>query len=162
MPSFPKRLTRSALGPKLVDNYPVENPTNELGAGTFNPDFWAVSGMAGIIARASLVASWNGTTFDILHRREAWNPDDDQAHPVLARTSAGVYTYTFPATALDEDGNAVNIILTGARCSSEVAHANGRIRAYAWPNSGSPLVVDIKLEDSAGTARDAKFWLEVL
>lgn len=156
--AFPKRVTRDALGPKLIDNYPVENPTSEVGAGTFNGLFSAVAGMALGAPRAILIAKWNGSTFDISAQAETWSPNGDQPHPALNRTGVGVYTYTFASSYLDEEGAAVSTVLAGARCSSEVNHANGRIRGYAWPTA---LVVDIKLEDSAGTARDAAFYLEV-
>lgn len=158
--SFPLRFIRSALGPlTLRDNYPVENPETDIGAKTFLATFAAVAGMNQTAARAQLVAVWNGAAFNIAFQAEAWNPEGNLPRPTLSRTSAGIYTYVFASTYADEDGTPRAVGLTGARCSSEVNHANGRIRAYAWPTG---FTVDIKLEDSAGTARDAAFWLEVL
>jgi hypothetical protein len=162
MSSFPNRLIRSQLGPKLVDNYPVENPKSELGAATFNPSFWSVAGMTGILPRAALVARWNGSSFDISHQREAWNAENDQAHPSLARFGTGQYTYTFAATYLDEDGVAVPTVLVAARVAAVVASAGGPMRGSAWPNSGNALQIDIDLRDLASANRDGAFWLEVL
>lgn len=158
--SFPNRPRRSTFGPTLEDAYPVENTKQQIGAGTFNPAFWTAAGGAQILPRASLIASYNGSVFVYSWQSEAWNPDGDQAHPVLTRQSTGLYRYTFASTYKDETGSDVPIVLYGARCSAGLGSGN-KIYPWAWPNAVTPLQVDIDLRDSGGTVRDAPFWLEV-
>jgi hypothetical protein len=114
-----------------------------------------------VLPRASLVADWNSGTsaFDILHQEEAWNVDHVQPHPVIARTSTGVYTYQFDATYNDLSGLAVNTALSAARCThSEVG---GGCTAEAWVDASDATLVHIETKDG-GSAADIRFWLEVL
>ncbi len=162
---FPRRFTRDQLGPTLRNNYPVENPESDIGAESFNADFHQVAGMNLVVPRAALVASWNGSSFDILHQAEAWNPRHAQAHPVLARSGTGAYTYTFAPTYKDEDGVDVPTVLVAARAfelAGTAVFAN-RVEAHAWIDAGDPLVVHVQLwRSGTGAAEDHRFWLEVL
>lgn len=162
---FPKRFTRDALGPQLRNTYPVENPETDIGAESFNADFHQVSGMNLIVPRAALVARWNGSTFDIFHQEEAWNPRHAQPHPVLERTVTGHYTYTFASSYEDEEGVSVPTVLVAARAfdlAGTAVFAN-RVEAHAWIDNVNPLIVHVQLWRSAsGAADDPRFWLEVL
>jgi hypothetical protein len=160
---FPTRVTRDALGPKLEDAYPVEHPTQEVGARTFNADFWQVAGMNLIVPRAVLIASWNGSAFDLHHQAEAWNPNGQQGRPTLARVGAGDYTYEFASTYADEDGTQQTLTLVAARVNDCKVLANfaARLESRAWLDGSNPLLVHVKLWDTGGSGADARFWLEV-
>jgi hypothetical protein len=162
---YPARVTRSDFGPQHVDEYPVENPETQRPASSGNLMAWQVAGMNGIVPRVSLEATWNGSSFDVQHQREAWNPENDVAHPALARVSAGRYTYTLLASYLDADGNTVATVVRKPRLSVNkvlTAFAD-RISANAWIDPADPLVVEMRIwEEATGTAVDLPFWLEVL
>lgn len=168
MNSFPTRITRSQLGPQFRDVYPVENPETDIGGDQFNGLFDQVAGCNVIVSRAALVASWNGSAFDVLHQAEAWNTDNSQPHPALARSAIGRYTYLFAASYLDSEGNAVTTALPAARADSfrvPVDEANpyaSRIARLVWKDPANPLNIKLAFFDSAGAAIDVPFWLEVL
>lgn len=162
---FPRRFTRDQLGPTLRNNYPIENPESDVGAETLNPLFHQVSGMNLVVPRAVVVAEWNGSSFDLLHQAEAWNPDGDQVHPVLARASGGAYTYTFAPEYEDEEGVAQATVLLAARgdALAEQATFADRLEVKAWIDTSNPLVVQVRLWiPNTGSAADFRFWLEVL
>ena len=163
--SYPNRATRAALGPHFKNAHPVEHPETDAGEETLNPLCDQVAGLNQVVvARAALVANWNGADFDKATQTEAWNPDGNQAHPVLARAGAGVYSYTFAGTYLNSAGVAVPIALVAPRVSSHkvLTAFSERIDAYAFIDvATNPLVVQIRLWDATGTPEDAPFWLEV-
>ncbi len=162
---FPKRLIRSSFGPKLRNNYPVENPETDVGDTTLNGAFWNLAGIGLVVPRAVLIASWNGSAFDYQHQAEAWNAENDQAHPVLTRTATGNYKYTSAATYLDEDGVAVADDLKGSRLSARrviTTMSTQRVDGYTWIDPAAPLVVELRLWDVNGAAlADHPFLLEV-
>lgn len=167
--SFPKRPQRSSFGPKLVNNYPVENPNSDVPDTALNGVFWTAAGLAGVLPRASCIASYTGGQFVISHQAEAWNPNGDQAHPTLARTNTGVYSYTFASTYLDEDGVAVPMDLKGSRvtCPS-ISSGTNFAEGVAWVDSVFPLVVIVRVGTrliSTGVFSNSdniSFWLEVM
>lgn len=163
MTGFPSRITRGTLGPKFVNAAPVEQPEQDIGDQQFNAAFWQVAGMNLGAPRVSLIAAYVGAAFVVANKTEAWNPDGTQAHPVLARTSAGVYTYTFAASYLDEDGAAVPTVLRAPRlsCHKVLTAFADRIEAHAWVDVTNPLILQLRLwTGAAGTAVDEPFWLE--
>ncbi len=162
---FPKRFTRDQLGPTLRNTYPVENPETDIGAETWNAVFHQTSGMNLIVPRVALIATWGGSAFNIAHQAEAWNPRGTQAHPTLARTSTGLYTYTFASTYLDEDGVEQSLALGAPRAdvSTALTAFADRLEAHTWVDTSNPLIVQVRIWKSAdGTATDARFWLEVM
>lgn len=163
MAGFPLRFIRSFLGPKFRNTRPVKDPNTQMGAEKFNPLFWQLSGLNLVVSRVYLEAAWTGAAFQMAHQREAWNAENDQSHPTLARASAGVYSYTFAATYLDEDGTAVQTVLGAPHAWSPqvlAAYAD-RVDAYAWVDPGNALVVHVRLFDAAGAGIDAPFALSV-
>jgi hypothetical protein len=164
MSGFPTRIIRSLLGPKFRDLYPAENPETDISAAAFNVGFWQLAGVNLTAARVSLVADWGGSSFTVEHQAEAWIADNAQAHPVLARTSAGVYTYTFASTYENEDGTAIATDLGPPRVTvhKELTAFADRVSGHAWVATGAPLVVQIRIWDASGVAVDEPFWLEVL
>lgn len=160
---FPNRFKRSDLGPKFRNGYPVENPETDLSDAAVNAAFWQTAGAGLIVPRAKLIAEWNGSSFTILEQAEAWNPNLDQAHPVLARLGTGDYSYTFASTYKNELGEDVALALNGARASPIAEVTGGTIARFgnAWKDSLNPLNIIFRLYDLTGTLRDARFWLEV-
>lgn len=163
MSGFPSRFNRGHLGPKFRNANPVENPESQIGDAQFNAAFWQTAGMNLIVPRVALIAQYVGSSFVVAAQEEAWNPDLSQAHPVLARASAGVYSYTFAASYLDEDGVAQPTVLRAPRlsCHKVLAAFADRVDAHAFIDAGNPLVLQLRLWLSAsGTAVDEPFWLE--
>jgi hypothetical protein len=166
--TFPRRFLRSALGPKLRNNYAVENPETDIGAEAFNAAFAALAGINLMVPRAVFVGVWGGSTFTIAEQEEAWNDDHDQTHPTPARTSAGLYTYTFAATYLDEDGVAQPTILTGACAFAGITAVDDTkiAEAFAWVDPTNALRVKVTtalrvLATGVSTLTDLPFWLGV-
>jgi hypothetical protein len=167
--SFPKRFVRSALGPKFVNNYAVENPASDIGDTQFNAAFYALAGMNLVAPRWQFAATWNGSAFVVAHQEEAWNPERGQVRPTSARSATGRYSYTFTSSYLDEDGIAQPTILTGVRAScyaDTIALLGAGIvpEAFAWIDSTNPLIVQVQvcsrvLSTGVATARDYPFWL---
>jgi hypothetical protein len=164
MSSFPSRVTRAEYGPDFEDTRPVEHPETEFGAEKMNLLLWQSTGMNMTAARLSLVASWVSSAFQIAHQGEAWNPKNEQDHPVLARTGTGVYTYTLAATYPDIDGNDVAPSIGAPRvtCHKVLTAFADRIVAEAWRDASLANVIHIRLWDATGTAVDEPFWLEAL
>lgn len=164
MSGFPTRFLRSLLGPAFVDSNPVENPESDIGARQFNAAFHQAAGMNLIVPRCALIAVYSGGSFQVSHQAEAWNPENQQAHPALARTAAGSYTYTFASTYKDEEGVDVATVLLTARVTCHRDLSGGfanRISAAAWIDGSNPLRVQVRLWDQSGTGVDHPFWLEV-
>lgn len=157
---FPNRPLRTAFGDKLEDSRPVENPKQEVGKAAFNAAFWNTAGLGLVLPRWVVIASWNGSQLVVQHQAEAWNPNNDQAHPVLARSATGKYSYTFASSYLDEDGVAVptTIFRPGGHVERVIAAATDRTDLYAWV-TGSPPVANFWIYDDAGTLRDDPFAL---
>jgi len=163
MSGFPSRVLRSLFGPKLINTAPVENPETDIPESAFNTLFHQVAGMNLVLPRVALIASYTGAVQTISHQAEAWNPENAQAHPVLARAAAGQYTYTFAATYKDENGADVPTVLLAPRVSCQrdlTAGFASRIEAHAWKDT-NPLVINVRLWDAGGAGVDHPFWLEV-
>jgi hypothetical protein len=162
--SFPRRFTRSMLGEKLEDAHPVENPKQEIGAGTYNPAFWGLAGLNQVAPRWAWAALYTGGAFVHTFQGEAWNPDNAVAHPTPARAGAGSYSYTFASSYVDEEGTVHNTALGPVRCSSHrvlTAYAD-RIQAFSFIDPAFPLVVQVRLYDANGNGADHPFWVEGL
>lgn len=164
MTGFPSRILRSSLGPKLRDTRPVENPETDIPADSFEALFRQVCGMNLGVGRVHLVVSWTGSSLQVVHQSEAWSPDNDQAHPVLTRVSAGIYTYEFASSYKDGAGRDVPTFLGPPRVSTHNAITSTAdiVRGFAWVDPGAPLVVQVRLLDANDDPVDAPFWLEVL
>jgi hypothetical protein len=74
---------------------------------------WQTAGAGLVVPQAWLTATQAGTAAPIITKHvEAFQPDGGPA-PAPARTSAGVYTFGYAATYLDEQGNASPLQLSG-------------------------------------------------
>lgn len=164
MSGFPTRFNRQTLGPTLRDQgFPI-NPESDIPAAKFNAAFWQLAGLNLVCGRAIIAAEWNGSSFDITYQQEAWNPKGTQTRPALARGGTGDYTLTFASTYNDETDTAVSMVLGPPRAgllTTVTSYANRR-EIFTWIDPAAPLVVEVRIFDSGGTARDEPFWLEVL
>lgn len=169
MSGFPLRCLRSAFGSILRDARPVEHPELECSATRINLNEHVTAAASLLLPRVSLCAEWIAATssFQIYHQEEAWNVNHEQAHPTLARSTDGAYSYTFAATYLDADGVAVATNIFAARCTAIQSTNSGGglpvLKSGTELSSASPLVVQFFTYDVAGTSpEDHRFWLEVL
>jgi hypothetical protein len=168
MSGFPSRVIKSQLGSTLRDPRTVEHPEYEWGADYIELLKWQAIGSALCSPRAVVCAAWNTGTeeFDIFTQDEAWNPSRAQAHPALARTSAGIYTYTFAQLYDDQGGNHIALDVRGFRavaCPVLPTDADGPYAVTVTRDStaGVPTLT-VTITDSATDPADVPFWLEVL
>jgi hypothetical protein len=166
MSGFPSRIVKADLGSTLRDSRPVEHPEYEWAAAYIELMKWQAVGVALCSPRAVLCAAWNGAAFVVAVQEEAWNPARAVAHPTLARTSAGLYTYAFAAHYLDFSGNSVALVLSGFRgvaCPILPTDAEAPYSVDVARNSEAAVpTINITIKDHSGTAADVPFWLEVL
>ena len=168
MSGFPSRILNSQLGSTLRDPRPVEHPEYEWAADYIELLKWQAVGAALCSPRAQLCAAWNTGTeeFDIFTQDEAWNPTRAQAHPALARTSAGIYTYTFAQLYDDQGGAHVALEIHGFRavaCPVLPTDADGPYPVEVTRDSTAETpTLTITIMDSTDTPADVPFWLEVL
>lgn len=168
MSGWPSRILKSELGSTLRDPRTVEHPELEWAARYIELLKHQAVGAALCASRVSLCAAWNtGTSaFDVYQQHEAWNPTGAVAHPVLARTSAGLYTYTFAATYADMDGESVVFAAHGFRvqaCGILPTADALPYQAHVELDSeeATPTLV-VTMRGADGAPVDAPFWLEVL
>lgn len=169
MPGFPTRPDRSAFGPTIEEERPVTNPKKEIGANTFNLDYWQVAGMGKVVSRVKLAASYNGATMDVDYQGLAWDPKGVVPDLVVTRTGAGIYTVDFAATYDDEQENPIAVALQfptakalPALASTGPWHANAvllsavQVEVRLWNGSGAgvPIV--------PAAQADERFLLEVM
>lgn len=166
MSGFPSRITKSQLGSTLRDPRAVEHPEYEWASECIELLKHQAVGAALCCPRVVLCAAWVTDAFVIYYQEEAWNPNGAIAHPVLARESAGVYTYAFAETYVDQGGNAVGFDPHGFRahtCPISPTHDNGPYPADVLRDSTALVpTLRIILTDSDAVAADVPFWLEVL
>jgi hypothetical protein len=159
MSGLPTRSLRSALGPTFRDPRPIEHPEYELSAAQINLLMQMIVGAQLVMPCATIVAEWNaGTLWSYLHREEIWNTNHAQAHPVLTRTSTGVYTCQFLASYTDLDGQAISFAASSARVTA--CEAGGHY-GEAWVDSSDATLVHIQTFAGVNAA-DIRFWLEVI
>lgn len=158
MGGFPGRISRNAFGPVPKNRYPVTDPSKQMGADIGDLLFWQLSGLNMAAPRASLLI--DGASATVLFCGMAWDPNQSQLAPSVARTGAGVYVVTFLASYPDKDGNPAPTALVAARAAAQGA-------AGAPMPAGAKVRVDLRTVDvnvvtMGNVATDAPFWLEVL
>lgn len=143
------------------------NPETDVPALAFNTLFHQVAGInVSSIARAFVAAHWSSPNLVVDYQAEAWNHKGAQAHPVLARTSTGVYTLTFAATYLDENDVAVPTSIMAPRCgvNKMMSALTDIVASACWIDPSNPLLVHIwtwQPGGGGGTPEDCPFWVEV-
>ena len=116
---FPTRNSANSMVKKTNLGGLVGDPTKFENADEMNLKRWQLGAMGGTLPICQTVFKTATTTgaMVLVSSREAWNPELIQAAPTLARTSAGIYTVTFPALVPDEAGNSVAVQIFAAKAS---------------------------------------------
>jgi hypothetical protein len=161
---FPTRTSRRNLAGILNAALRAVQPDEDLGGDDLNAILWCLAGhnQAGALCWAHVAD--DGT---LERHGEAWNPEADPAlAPTTATTGTGVYTITYPDTALDEDSlpsaenasaapldlGTIWVTPQGATpllCAAEIAH------------TGDEWVITVRFLTHAGAAADTAFGIEV-
>lgn len=146
---FPNRPGRRTFGPILKNASPVKNPELQPDADKFNLGFFQIAGSGLMVPRAwALVdGTGGGGSARLVAHAESWNPDGDQPAPVFAYTSTGLYTLTYQASYLDDNGASV-VVSPIASAGLPVDSAN--VRNVAVSRSGGVFTIRLK-EFSAGS-----------
>ena len=114
MPGFPLRTSRAAFGPKPVNTKPVVNPERQLGAEIGNLMMWQIAGAGLMVPTARMIFTVTGTVLALAQHTEAFQPDGGAA-PIVARTSAGLYTFVYLANYPDENAESKPLAFSWGR-----------------------------------------------
>jgi hypothetical protein len=139
------------LGGALQNYAPVEDPTTDLDAGADNKSRCDVAAMTHTLTRTWVnfqAAATTGAMVLVAHD-SVWG-NTAPVTPTLARTSAGIYTITFPTSVTDELGVAHT---TNLRASW--GNSRGGVTQYTADCSASGNVITAYVYNSAGTLTDA-------
>jgi hypothetical protein len=101
--TLPDDDTMGTYGGPYNDAYPVEDPTTDLGAGSFNPLAGSTAAATHTAARAYVVITGNATTPTVLEHNSNWG-NSNPVIPTLVRNGTGDITATWPTTVTAEDG----------------------------------------------------------
>lgn len=131
-------------------NYGVDpvDPTTDLSAALFNKMAADVAMMSRMVRRCE-VAFVGAASAPTVSSFEALWKAATVTSPTTARTGSGVFTFTFPASVLDELGETHVLNLTSAKAWAEGA------TAYHCQASATGAVITVNVFDMAGAANDA-------
>lgn len=94
----------------------VVDPTTDQGAAQFNVSAADLAQLTRLGGRAWCQITTSATTPTLVKHNAMWGNGGGVA-PVIARSGAGIFTVTFPATVTDPLGNSVTINLQDAHAS---------------------------------------------
>lgn len=115
MTPLPESSAIDTYGGALTDYRPVTDPTTDRPAASMNKALCDVAMMTHVSVRAFVRFTGAATTGAlVLQYHDAQWGSTPAVAPTLARTSAGVYTITFPATVSDELNGSHTLALRGA------------------------------------------------
>lgn len=133
----------------------VTDPTKQIGATTFNLDFWQLAGMNRVSPLVTLTIADDGSR---MSGAEVWNDQDDPAKRVtITHVGTGVYQINAAATYPDENGVEQDVEFHGALIS-----AIGTI--WCLPpifSLDSAVQVTIRTFDAAGSPTDMAFSVDL-
>ena len=112
MGSWPNRASRSSFGETLENVYPVTNPKKEIGAPTFNMNFWAVGGLCRTGCKAAILATVSGGVVTVNYFGFAASPDGTVSAIPFTRMGDGCYFFQFADQYPDETGIARSLGLS--------------------------------------------------
>lgn len=112
MAGFPTRANRTAFGPTLTEYKPVTDPTREIGATTFNLDFWQLAGVGRVVPRAVLRCTVSGGVVTTADQLLAWDANAGLSPITWTYHGVGAYGFTFASQYPDERGINVNLAFT--------------------------------------------------
>lgn len=141
MSGWPNRISRTSLGPVLVNPKPITDPTRQADANVFNLDFWTVGGLAQASPKAWAYFTTAGAAIQLVAHAEVWNPNRNQPAPVPAYVGAGQYTVTYLDTYPDASGDEVahGILFPVARPVNTLTNSIGLASL-----AGSVVTVNLK------------------
>jgi hypothetical protein len=133
----------------------VKNPERQLGAEVGQLMFWQLAGIGIVAPRAMAVLD---TAADVTAHGASWDPDRELVAPTTVKNGTGDYTITWPATAPDENGTAVAIVLVAADASPQTDSAKLFANAKIQANGRSARV---KIWTDGGVATDCDVLIKV-
>lgn len=147
MSGFPTRPTRNGFGPSLQDEYPLVDPTKEVGASALNLAFWQLAGVGLTAPLALLHCTVNGGSVAVAQQALAFDPL--LTLPLLAVTysSVGVYSLSFPSSEYaDSIGALRTLTLFGGAVFPTSVSGSGRQALGQWvktgPRSGQVILTE--------------------
>lgn len=152
MAGFPTRPSLTSFGPVRRDRSPVRSPVLDVGMAFFNLVRWNLAGLGMSAPRAWLQATYASSAITVTAQGNAWGG----AAPTPLRTGAGVYTFTYPETVADADGQAVTPNLLAAMVSPK-AGANPLVSD--WSIASGRIVTVRLFRASTEAATDGSFTL---
>lgn len=139
MGGFPTRANRAAFGPTLSEYKPVTDPTREIGAQTFNLDFWQLAGVGRVVPRAVLRCTVSGGVVTTADQLLAWDANAGLSPISWTYHGVGAYEFTFASQYPDERGVNVNLILTAGAASQVPTKSTTRDGAHDGLNNSATL-----------------------
>lgn len=98
---LPDKDALSTFGQPRNNRIPITDPSTDIGAEHWNPLTNDVAMLSVLGDRAWAAFHWTGAAMVLDAHDEMWNGVSGYTVPTLARTGAGVYTVTYPATTFD-------------------------------------------------------------
>lgn len=148
MSGFPTREARGSFGPTRQDSEPAPDERFALSARFVNLEQWQIAGAGLCVPKAWFL--YNGSTEAFLAGQQAWNAGGGDVPPTDSKGATGRYTFTFPSTVLDQDGNSVSPGLSAALALPQQLPATGLAYGQAVVTGGN--VIDVRTYDLIGTA----------
>lgn len=158
---LPDKSTYSIMGGELVDYQPAEDPTTDLPAVADDENRADCAAMTRTITRAYVAFTTNGTTCTVVDHDAVWGNGLAVA-PTVARSSAGTFVVTWPATVTDARGLShalnlrrglaevepdTNVYVARAKIASpntaQVVTSRSSTEAAADPSSTAAIVVTV-------------------
>jgi hypothetical protein len=141
---FPTRISLDAIGP-TKENYQglTGDPRFFKNAAEINLEQWQIGGLSGTgaLVRTSFTTAATTGAMVLNTSREAWNPKLVQSAPVLARTSTGLYTLTYPSQVVDEAGNSAAVSILDAEAHIQI---DGDAYVVARASASNVITVTMK------------------
>jgi hypothetical protein len=149
--------TLNTYGGGLFDYAPVVDPTRDRPASGANQAYESVAAMTHTNWRSWVRFTLNGSATPVLVAHDANWGNAIGVAPTFTRTSAGIYTVTWPATVNDEIPNGVPGFSTGHTVNFRAS--TGNVRAVATPfdifcTPTSANIVTVRIFNAAGSAAD--------
>lgn len=150
MSGWPRRISRSALGPTREDFDTVVDDRFFVRAEFFELVHWQLAGANLFSPKANALI----TSDALAGHDEAWAPNGGGTAPTFEHVATGHYRLTYAATYLDQKGDAQAPALTWAK-----AHVQGT-SPHQTSATAAGNIVNVYVENDAGSAVDADLLVE--
>jgi hypothetical protein len=148
--SLPDKSNIANYGGSRTNGTAKVNPRTDVGAEDVNPLINDVGMLSVLGWRVWYAFSWTGTVIAVTGNDEMWNGTSGYVAPLGARTSAGIYTITYPTTVLDFIGStdpSGGIVHTLSLRAAQAHDRNSGTTSYsvsAIPTSGNIITVYLR------------------